>query len=547
MPSHPPATHPISGSEALAYGALEAGVRLVTGYPGSPSTATFDAIQQLVDKNTLVRWAINEKSAADAALGVSIAGERALLCVKAPGLNVALDCLMVANLAPGDGGFVILAGDDPSGWSSQNEEDSRPLVLGLEIPMLEPTSVPAAREVMRQAFELSEAGQVPVVVRITRALTLDRAALPPLQASQPNAQLKGFTRQPDRFTVLPIHVVSCTKTCTPRWLQCRSAVRAFTPKPRGRQRADRASSPPGMLTRSSKRCSTRAAAPPLRVLGLSTLNPLPVERVAAFLEGLDSVLVIEELAPVIETGVQALAQRRGLTLPVYGRASGYLPGAGELFEDALVKALERVLPDWNWPEYQTVERSMPSRKSLCDGCPYIPAFENLLAVLKRHGGRESYIITGETGCLVRGQLPPWEILDIKYSMGSSIGIATGLAYAGVSQKRIALSGDSAFLHSGIGELIDAVQAGENLLIVLLDNDKTALTGGQPHPGTRNGRAEDNNKPVDLVEVVRAAGVQSVRTIDPDDAQSTQAAFEDGLLEKGVSVVIVQKPCPVYAG
>ena len=144
-------------------------MRLVTGYPGSPSTATFDAIQQLADKNTLVRWAINEKSAADAALGVSIAGERALLCVKAPGLNVALDCLMVANLAPGDGGFVILAGDDPSGWSSQNEEVSPPMVLGLEIPMLEPTSVPAAREVMRQAFELSEAGQVPVVVRITRS------------------------------------------------------------------------------------------------------------------------------------------------------------------------------------------------------------------------------------------------------------------------------------------------------------------------------------------------------------------------------------------
>jgi indolepyruvate ferredoxin oxidoreductase alpha subunit len=532
----------LSGSEALAYGALEAGVRFVTGYPGSPATDTVEAIQRLGGPHTLVRWAINEKSAADAALGVSLAGGRALLCVKAPGLNVALDTLMVANLAPGDGGFVILAGDDPGGWASQSEEDSRVLVQGLEIPMLEPVSAAAARAVMNAAFDLSEQHCLPVVVRVTRALTLDKADLPPLQPVEISSQPSQFKRQPDRWTVLPIHIVTLHQRLQEKMTQVQVQ---FEHSIHNNEEGDGHLGiiAAGYTAHKVRQVLAESGSPPLRLLSLATLAPLPEERLTAFLDGLDAVLVIEELLPYIETQIQSLAQRRKLTLPVYGRLSEHLPGAGELFEDALGAALARFLPDWPWPQFEIAQRSMPSRVSLCEGCPYIPAFEHLLAVIERNGGRDAYVITGETGCLVRAQLPPYQLLDIKYSMGSSIGLARGLKHAGVPQQAIALSGDSAFLHNGLGELIDAVQSGVDLLVVLLDNNKTAMTGGQPHPATR--AAESQHKPVNLAALVRAAGVAQVVVIDPEDIAATQSAYEQGLKSSGVSVVIVEKPCPMY--
>jgi indolepyruvate ferredoxin oxidoreductase alpha subunit len=533
----------VSGSQSLAYGALEAGVHLVTSYPGSPATDTVEAIQRLGGQQAQVRWTINEKSAADAALGCSLTGKRALLCVKAPGFNVALDSLMVANLAPGDGGFVILAGDDPSGWASQNEEDTRPLVQALEIPLLEPASVPDAREVMRYAFSLSEEMCIPVVVRITRALTLDKAEISALQMLASIEQPKEFRRQPDRWTVLPIHVVDLHQRLQAKMKVIQEVFGKSSlnqEKGKGNQGIIAA----GYAYQKLNKILQDEVSASLNVLQLTTLSPLPENRIATFLHGLESVLVIEELAPHIETQVQALAQRRRLTLPIYGRLSGHLPGAGELFDDALVNALSRFAPGREWPEYPSVERTMPSRASLCDGCPYIPAFNHLLGVLERNGGRDNYVITGETGCLVRAQLPPWEILDMKYSMGSSIGIATGLAQAGVTQKLIALSGDSAFLHNGLGELIDAVQTGVDLLVVLLDNNKTAMTGGQPHPATRN--ENHKSKPVDLEALVRAAGVNQLRIVDPEDALSTRSAYEEGIRSAGVSVVIIDKPCPMYA-
>src|SRR5690606_32315183 len=155
---------------------------------------------------------------------------------------------------------------------------------------------------------------------------------------------------------------------------------------------------------------------------LDTLYPLPARRIAAFLRGMDGVLIVEETAPYVETGVQAIAQQAGLMLPVNGRGSGHLPGAGELFAPDLTRALSALVPDWPWPPAGTVTRTTPSRQVLCAGCPYLPVIEALLAAMDRHGGRDVFFVTGETGCLVRAQLPPWEMLDAKYSMGSSIGL-----------------------------------------------------------------------------------------------------------------------------
>jgi indolepyruvate ferredoxin oxidoreductase alpha subunit len=569
--------HPISGSESLALGALEAGVQFVTGYPGSPSTATVEALLQLTRGTSLstdsvpmrIEWAINEKSAFDTALGASLAGVRSLVCLKSVGLNVALDGLMVANLAPGEGGLVVLVGDDPSGWGSQNEEDARPLVAAAEIPMLEPCTSAQARIVMSQAFSLSERFRVPAVVRFTRALAQDRM-IPDKRAEvtthgasglKPEAHysappISRVTRQADRYNVLPIHVVEYHKQLQAK---IRHVQAEFENWPGNLETATYAKESlrgdsdkttigvlaGGHMAHKLDLVLAQNEPPPMRLLRLSTLYPLPEARIRAFLAPLDRALILEEIAPYLEVRVQAIAQRAGLIMPILGRTSGHLPGAGELFPPEISAALAGLRPDWPWPVAEPVNRTMPSRQPLCDECPYIPMLEALLAVMARRGGRDAFVITGETGCIVRAQLPPWELLDIKYAMGSSIGLAAGLARAGIPQRIIAISGDSALLHSGMGELIDAVQAGIRLLVIILANETTALSGGQPHPATGH-NAEGLPRPaVDLAALIRAAGVNLVRIVDPQDTAATQAAFDEGLDSGQLAVMISQRACPKW--
>ena len=545
-------TETITGSEALALGALDAGVQLVTGYPGSPSTATVDALLRLAPPQVQIEWAINEKSAFDAAFGASLAGVRALLCLKSVGLNVALDSLMVSNLAPGDGGFVILAGDDPGGWGSQNEQDSRLLAAAAEVPLLEPASAARARETMRRAFGLSEEFRLPVVVRITRALAGDAAPAPPAVAGPPATPRSpaAFRRQGERLNVLPIHVVDYHRQLQERLALVQAAFENSdlnAAQGEGRMGILAGGQMHHKLARTLDQILAGDETDRPAVLSLATLHPSPEARLAAWLRAREAVLVLEETAPYLEVQLQALAQRLGLALPIYGRKSGHLPGAGELFAPEIAAALAVLLPRRQWPAVEAGGRPLPSRQPLCDDCPYLPALRALLAVIERRGGRDRFVGTGETGCMVRAQLPPLEILDMKYGMGSSIGLAAGLARAGISQQVVALAGDSAFLHSGLGELIDADQAGANLLLVLLDNEITALSGGQPHPATGHGARGGPRRPVDLVALVRAAGVGPVRVVDPDRQEALEAAFEEALDQPLLAVVIVRKACPRWSG
>ena len=536
----------MTGSEALAHGALVSGVQLVTSYPGSPTTATVQALLKLAGEKIRIEWSINEKSAFDTAFGASLAGARSMVCLKSVGLNVALDSLMVSNLAPGDGGFVILVGDDPGSWGSQNEEDSRLLVSAAEIPLLEPTSVAESLATMVGAFELSERFRVPVAVRITRALAIDQdhVAIPPGSVLEP--QLARFERKGDRFNVLPIHVV-----------EMHGSLQATVDKvqevfERSPLNGEAGVGQQGIITAgyaASKLAPILAASndPPLRTLYLSTLYPLPATLITSFLAKLDAVLVLEETAPYLETLVRATAQQARLTLPVLGRSTRHLPGAGELFAPQITQAVASLLPEWPWPRFEPARRTMPSRDPLCDDCPYIPTVEALTTVMERHGGRDLFVVTGEPGCIVRSQLAPWKMLNVKYGMGSSIGLASGLARTGIPQKVIALSGDSALLHSGLGELIDAVQAAVPLLVVVLDNGTTALSGGQPHPGTAADARGQRREPVDLEALIRAAGVDTPAVADPEDVRATLMALEEGLDSDRVAVVIARHACSRWAG
>ncbi len=560
-------TSPYGGSQALAWGALDAGVSLVTGYPGSPSTAVVEALvdlqrQGLAGEALQIDWASNEKSAFDTALGVSLAGRRALVCLKNVGLNVALDSLMVANLAGGPGGLVVLVGDDPGGWGSQNEEDSRPLAAAAEVPLLEPVCVEDLRPAMGYAFALAEDFRVPVVLRITRAMSEATLGDAPRPQAPPAPRRPVFDRQPDRWNVLPIRVVPLHRELQARLERVEASFEASplnrgdAPTGQGKgivaaggtyQKLRELGLLPEEEAGMAAPCraagaETAAKSASLTILALATLHPLPEQLLLSFLRARNQVLVLEETAPFVEIQLQALAQRAGLVLPVLGRSSGHVPGAGELQAAELRAALASFVPEHPWPAVEEGGRAMPSRQPLCSDCPYIPTIRALTAVMERHGGREAFVVTGETGCMVRAQLPPREILDAKYGMGGSVALAAGLVRSGLPQKVVALAGDSALLHSGLAGLVDAAQAGLPLLVVVLDNGTTALSGGQPHPASGRDVHGGPRPAVDLAALVAAAGARPVHVVDPSDEQATQAALEQGLAAGGVAVVIARSPC-----
>jgi indolepyruvate ferredoxin oxidoreductase alpha subunit len=575
----------ISGADAVARGAIEAGVSFVTGYPGAPATAVVDALLAMTSyENMLIEWASNEKVAIELAYGASLAGRRSLLCVKGVGLNIALDPLMAFNLAGCNAGFVILVGDDPGGWGSQNEQDSRTLAMMAELPLVEPTSVSEAWIAMRQAFQISEAMGLPVIVRITRALIAasQEMALPEIKGEDRNPETRSYQRALNRWVVLPVNVIErhtqlLQKLDSIRDNFERSSLNGLEGK------GSRGVIAAGFVYQKLKALLGDKFPAELRVLRLGTIHPLPSKTLTDFVCSVESVVVFEETAPLVERAVREILHRNlsvaghkigaasaeGALLapPVYGRDTGHVPCAGELFDTQLADALVRILPGLALISTGERSRPMPSREPLCDRCPYIPTFEALNGAMIQAGGREAFIVVGDPGCMVRAQLPPYELLDVKNSLGSSIataaGIALGMSQPGVrepdgrwpsghsgrmpgkSGKRIiALCGDSGFLHSGFDGLMDAARFGAKVLVILLDNGTSALSGGQPHPASRVDARGRPQRMVDLEGLARQAGVGMVSVVDLDRGEDIGRAIEAGLDFDGVATIIARGRCPL---
>jgi len=538
----------ISGAEALALGAVDAGVAMVTGYPGAPVTAVVDHILRLTAPEAVhVAWNSNEKVAIEMAFGAAVGGMRALLCVKSVGLNVALDPLMAFNLSGCNAGLVILVGDDPGGWGSQNEQDSRGIAWLAELPLLEPATAAEAQAVMREAFRLSEELSLPVIVRFIRAMATSivvSSRTAPVSFPPPDYQ-----REFMRWVVLPVNVVPYHR----RVLEKLDVVRAKFED--SMFNTVKGTGPYGVIAAGGiyqKLMEALGGEVPqdLRILRLGTLHPLPERCIADFLRSVETALVLEEITPWIEDATRAIAQQAGVTVAVAGRRTGHIPFAGELFAPHTAAALNTWLPALALPISGETERPRPSREALCEGCPYIPTVEALLAAMDTHGGRDAFIVTGDPGCMVRAQLPPYALLDIKHSLGSSIGVAAGLAASqqrgGAGKRVIALSGDSGFLHSGLAGLVDAVHTGAPLTVLILDNGTTALSGGQPHPASSIDARHAPQQAVDLAAMARACGVADVRVADIDRGDDIRAAVEAALQAEGVAVIIARGKCPRWA-
>ncbi|CAB1077896.1 Indolepyruvate oxidoreductase subunit IorA (EC [Olavius algarvensis Delta 1 endosymbiont] len=528
----------LSGSESIARAVIDAGVRVAASYPGGPITQVVEKMIELAPVGDLyVEWSNCEKVAFEVALGCSIGGRRAVIAAKHVGINHILDPLMTVNLTGSGAGLVILAGDDPGSYGSQNEQDSRLLGAYAEIPILEPANPDQGYRMTRQAFRLSEDCRLPVMVRYVADFTADAAPV----ATEPRvpASQAAFNREV-RWSALPALVVEDHAGLHQK-LQ-RIAEVFDQPPYRDFNHSDHAGRR-GIIAAGHMAARLRHYAPhaDIRVLELGTLFPLPEQQVADFLTGVDSVHVLEEVEPFIENQVRALAQRRGLQVKIYGKTTGHVPWEGDIdlakVGRMLIEELGQALDAAPAPA-----RTYPSRQPFGDGCSYSPFFSALQQLIAEKQISKP-IVVGETGCLVRLHNPPFEMLDVKYSMGSSIGLACGLWRSGVEDKILAVAGDSVFFHTAINGLLNAAHHQADIVVAIMDNETVALTGFQKRTGAGTTAMGETVRTIYPEKLAAAMGIDNVYTLDAFDEAAIKKTLHEVFTRRGLSFLVVRGRCP----
>ncbi len=529
------------GNEAIARGLLEAGVQCATSYPGTPASEILEAVLRFKKQEHLpvfAEWAINEKIAFETALAQSYLGRRAAVSMKQVGLNVAADPLMSAAYIGVKGGFVIIAADDPGPKSSQTEQDSRFHAFFAKIPVFDPSSPLEAKEMVFQAFELSEKYAIPVLIRPTTRVCHARQPVPLYPLPEPDRKA-SFERNPGRWAATPNFRYLLHRELN----QKLRAIAEENPAPKkwGRKNgplalAIVASGVPYALAHDVLLDIKMSAEVPLFKVDLP--YPLPVEELKKFLKGYKKVLVLEETYPLIE---MQLAD--GLKL--LGRRDGSVRAEGEMTPDHIHQLLARLL---NWKvQGEPVPEPKGRRPSLCPGCPHRSAFWAIKKTFPKG------IFPSDIGCYTLGM--NMGVVDTCLCMGASISIATGLFQGFQASDQtippiVATIGDSTFFHAGIPALVQAVHQKARFILVILDNSTVAMTGGQPTPFLSTLSDGSPAQPIDLRKIITACGVGFVEETDPYDFTKTSQLLkkagnyiqqENG----GVAVIIARHPCLVY--
>lgn len=519
--------HLFLGDEAIAQAAIDAGLSGVYAYPGTPSTEITEYIQSspaAQARGIHSRWCTNEKTAMEAALGMSYAGKRSLCCMKHVGLNVAADCFMNAAMSGIHGGMLVVTADDPSMHSSQNEQDNRLFGNFAMIPMLEPSSQQEAYDMVYEGFELSERLGYPILIRITTRMAHSRAGV---ETRAPKAE-NAMNCPPDgrqRFILLPALARKRFKTLIAAQETFAETSeqspynRLFMPEGGKAWRR-------GIITTGiafnylSENCPDGFDCPVLKI----TQYPLPLRKVGQLVDACDEILVLEEGYPVVESQLKGLL---GKGIIVHGRLDGTLQRDGELTPDAVGKALGKDIRQY-YATPEVVEQRPPA---LCQGCGHRDMYQALNDVLAEYGGAKVF---GDIGCYTLGALPPFRAIDSCIDMGASITMAKGAADAGVFPA-VSVIGDSTFTHSGMTGLLDCVNEGTNITIVISDNETTAMTGGQDSAGT--GRLE---------AICAGIGVEPehIRVMVPlkKNYEEMKRIIREEIEYKGVSVLIPRREC-----
>lgn len=460
------------GDEAIAQAAIDAGLSGVYSYPGTPSTEITEYIQQSAvarERNIHSRWCTNEKTAMEAALGMSYAGKRSLCCMKHVGLNVAADCFMNAAMSGVNGGMIIVSADDPSMHSSQNEQDNRVYGRFAMIPMLEPSNQQEAYDMVYDGFELSERLGYPVLLRITTRMAHSRSGVT-VRPARPENKMHCLPDGRLRFTLLP----ALARQRYKQLLAAQDLMTTASEESKYNRYFDGPDKKRGIITTGiafnylSENYPDGFEHPVLKICQY----PLPKRQIEKIASECDELLLLEEGYPVVEEWLKGFT---GKGLNVRGRLDGTLPHDGELTPDSVGKALgKKVKCYYTIPDI--VEQRPPA---LCQGCGHRDMYNALNEVLKEY---QEPKVFGDIGCYTLGALPPFRAIDSCIDMGASITMAKGASDAGVFPA-VAVIGDSTFTHSGMTGLLDCVNANSNVTIVISDNETTAMTGGQDSAGT----------------------------------------------------------------
>lgn len=521
----------LSGNEAIALGAYDAGMSVAAAYPGTPSTEILEAIAEL--EGVYAEWAPNEKVALDVALGASLGGVRALAAMKHVGLNVAADPFFSASYVGVSGGLVVITADDPGAHSSQNEQDNRHFARAAKVPLLEPADSQEAYDFTRLAFELSEQFNTPVLLRTTTRVAHSRTVVERVTERTPQRQAK-FVHDPQRFVVIPANA----RRLHPL-VEARQRLLAEYGNKVPINRIETGSAKLGVVTSGVAYQYAREVFPEASFLKLGLSYPLPVELVRSFASGVERLVVVEELDPFLEEQLQALG------LPAEGKS--IFPIVGEFSVEVVQQAARNAgLVNGAQPALPKVAAvPLPPRPPvLCAGCPHRSTFHILGQLGRRHAksGEPKLVISGDIGCYTLGVLPPLGALDTCISMGSSIGMALGFEKSGVDQKVVAVIGDSTFLHSGITGLLDVVYNGGTITVLVLDNGTTAMTGHQEHPGTGFSARGEPAKKADIAQIARAVGVEDVQEVDAFDLPVLRKAIRSAIDRPQASVLVIKGDC-----
>ncbi len=509
----------LSGNQAVARGAYESGVRVATGYPGTPATeivesaALYDSMQ--------ATWSVNEKVALETALGAAFAGVRSMVSMKHVGLNVAADPLFSSSYTGINAGMVVVVGDDPSAHSSQNEQDSRHFARAAKLPMLEPADSQQAKDFVGIALEMSERFDVPVMLRLTTRVchAQSRVILGSPDASRNGAT--GFRPDFDKYVLLPRQAVERHAVIEDRLLELAEAAESIEIN-----HAEYRDTQIGIVTSGICYSYVREVFPEASVLRLGMTYPLPEKQIRQFAEKVDRLVVIEELDSFLED------QIRGMGLEAEGK--NWVPRVGELTPERLLASYDAGTPQ----PLEIGNPEIPGRAPrICPGCQYLGIY-SVIAKL-------DVTVAGDIGCYTLGSLAPWHGIDTVVCMGASISTALGMekALKNKAQGRIlAVIGDGTLLHSGIPALMDMVYNRGHATVLILDNATTAMTGLQGHPGNGVGLQGRSSPGIDFEKLCEAVGIDWVEVVNPYDLEETEETLRSALDYAGPSVVISRAPC-----
>ena len=537
----------LMGNQAIALGALAAGVRLVAGYPGTPSTEVLETVAKNRQENTYVEWSVNEKSAMEVGAGAAYTGARTMVTMKQVGLNVAADPLMSLEYIGVKGGMVILVADDPGPISSQTEQDTRHFARFSKLPCFDPSTVQEAYDMVQEAFEYSEKYGTPVFFRSTTRVSHGYASIQVKDVEEyKNVEPEGFVKDTKRWVIFPklsyqahINIEARNEELAKVFSQYKRNLLL----PAG---DDCKELKKGIATGGfNYTYVTEAMADlgQLRELKVSTPHPFPEQLAVEFLTGLEEVLCIEELDPVIERELIYIAGKYHLPVKILGKLSHHVKNSGENTRDSVLADIAafmgRQLPEQGENGQAVPAPELPVRPPvLCAGCPHRASF---YAVKKAMQGRKT-IFCGDIGCYTMGNAMPLDMVDTCLCMGAGLGIAQGVGHIEPDTSCFAFVGDSTFFAAAIPGVVNAVYNQAEMTLVVLDNSTTAMTGHQPHPGTGHTMMGEVVAKVNIEAVLQGIGVTAVETVNRLDLAKSIEGVRKMAGLPGVKAIIFKYPC-----